>query len=83
MPDFEHSEGMEAKHKRNRRERLEGIKRWIQYIRANPPEVWGEEQNTLVNTQLQSARESGLSPGHQRRIRAFGEAESHAANDGE
>jgi hypothetical protein len=83
MPDFEHTDDLEAKHEQNRQERLEGIKRWVQYIRENPPEVWGEEQNTLVDTQLQSARESDLSVEHQRSIRAFAETESDETDPGE
>lgn len=76
MPDFDPSEALDAKHGRNRRERLAGIKRWVEYIREHPPEKWGKEQNALVDTQLRSARKSGLSAAHERRVRAFGEASS-------
>jgi hypothetical protein len=61
------------KHAQNRQARLEGIKRWVEYMQANPPEVWGPQQNELVDTQLQSARETDLTPEHERRISAFAE----------
>jgi hypothetical protein len=70
MPDSDHS-ALDAKHERNARERLEGVMRWVEYIKQQPPEVWGPQQNRLVNTQLQSARETGLSAGHERRVRAL------------
>lgn len=59
------------------------MKRHVEYIENNPPEVWGAEQKSLVNSVLQSARESELSTEHQRWIRAFAEAESDAADAGE
>jgi len=74
MSDSDPSDRLAAKHERNRRERLAGIKRWAEYVRDQPPEVWGPQQNRLVNTQLESAREADLSPEHERRVRAFAEA---------
>lgn len=74
MTDSPNSSTLAEKHERDRRERLEGVKRWVAYIRDQPPEVWGDQQNRLVNTQLKSARETGLSPKHEQRVRAFGEA---------
>jgi len=59
---------LDAKHERNGAERLEGIKRWVEYIRDHPPEVWGPQQNAVVDSQLESARAAGHSAEHQRRI---------------
>jgi len=73
MPDSNQSDRLAAKHARNRQTRLEGIKRWVEYIQANPPEVWGPQQNELVDTQLESARETDLTAEHERRIRDFAE----------
>jgi len=70
MPDSNHSE-LDAKRERNARERLESVVRWVEYIEEQPPEVWGPQQNRLVNSQLQSARETALSPEHEQRVRAF------------
>lgn len=68
MNDSERAD-LEAKHERNRRERLEGVERWAEYIRDHPPEVWGPQQNAVVNAQIESARESGVSAKHRRRVR--------------
>ena len=73
MTDAEPSDRLAAKRAQNRQERLAGITRWVEYIQAQPPEVWGPQQNRLVNSQLQSARETGSTPEHERAIRAFGE----------
>jgi hypothetical protein len=39
MSDSNAREHLGAKHERNRRQRIEGIKRWVDYIRSEPPEV--------------------------------------------
>lgn len=74
MPDSNHSERLDDKHEQNRQERLAGIKRWVEYIREQPPEVWGVQQNRLVNSQLESARETGLSAEHEQRVQEFAAA---------
>lgn len=68
MSDSELRDRLEAKHRRNREERIEAIKHWVDYIRANPPGVWGPQQNRLVDSQLESARETGLDAEHYRRV---------------
>ena len=35
--------------------RVERIKRWVDYIRHEPPETWGPQQNAVVNDQLDAA----------------------------
>jgi hypothetical protein len=47
---------------------MEAIRRWVEFIEEHPPEVWGPQQNRLIESQLQSARESGLDAEHYRRI---------------
>lgn len=71
MLDSNHSERLDDKHEQNRQERLAGIKRWVEYVREQPPEVWGAQQNRLVNSQLESARATGLSAEHEQRVRTF------------
>jgi hypothetical protein len=71
-------DALAAKHERNRTERLDAVLRWVEYVREQPPEVWGSQQNRLVNAQLESARETGLSVEHERRVRAFAAAASEA-----
>lgn len=50
------SDRIEAKQARNRAQRLERIRAWAEYVRTHPDEVWGEQVNTVVDSQLQSAR---------------------------
>ncbi|MEA5388956.1 hypothetical protein VB773_05090 [Haloarculaceae archaeon H-GB2-1] len=50
------SEAREEKHARNREERLRQIRDWAAYVRTHDDEDWGRQVNTLVNSQLQSAR---------------------------
>lgn len=59
---------LEAKHDRNRQQRLEGIKRWVEYIEMHDPSEWGDQQNRLVDAQLESARRSGIDADHRRRV---------------
>lgn len=37
-------------------ERRRQIREWAAYVRSHPDEDWGEQVNSLVNSQLQSAR---------------------------
>lgn len=50
------SDPLEARHARNRADRLREIRAWAEYVRTHPDEVWGEQVNTVVDAQLQSAR---------------------------
>lgn len=68
MSDSNRHEELTEKHETIRQHRIEGIKRWIAYMKAHPPAIWGEQQNRLVNSQLKSARESGLDAEHYQRI---------------
>lgn len=69
MNDSNERDTLTTKHERIEQQRLDAIERWVAYIRDNPPEVWGKQQNALVDSQLKSARESGLDAEHYRRIR--------------
>jgi hypothetical protein len=62
------------KHERNRAQRIEEIERWAEYIRDNPPEVWGEQLNTLIESQIEAARKSGVSAEQRERVREAGRA---------
>ena len=50
------SDEREAKHERIRRQRHEFIKQWAEYVRTHPDEEWGEQVNTLISSQIESAR---------------------------
>ena len=81
MSDSNLSDQLAAKHEQNRQERLAGIRQWIEYIRDQPPEVWGTQQNKLVNSQLESARETALPAEHEQRVRSFAAASSDPVSD--
>jgi hypothetical protein len=57
-------------HERNRGHRIEGIKRWVEYIRREPPETWGPQQNAVVNGQLEAAQNVQTNAAHQQHVRA-------------
>jgi hypothetical protein len=50
------SEGTDDEDAHNREERRRQIREWAAYVRTHPDEEWGKQVNTLVNSQLQSAR---------------------------
>ncbi|PAU85595.1 hypothetical protein CK500_00400 [Halorubrum salipaludis] len=58
--------------------------RWAEYITNQPPEVWGPQQNAVVNGQVDSARAVDVSAEDRKRIRAFADAELRESdeNDG-
>jgi hypothetical protein len=69
MSDSNAREHLDAKHERNREQRIEGIKRWIEYIKSEPPETWGPQQNAVVNDQLDAAQSGGTSASHQQHVK--------------
>lgn len=68
MTDSDKREALAEKHERNRKQRLEHIKQWAAYIRSEPPERWGPQLNSLVDSQLEAARNTGLSAKQRKRI---------------
>lgn len=74
MTDSDGRDRLDEKRRRNREQRIESIKRWVRYIEENPPEKWGEQQNRLVNSQLEAARESGVSAEQYRRVERAADA---------
>ena len=50
------SEDRDEENARNRVDRHRQIREWAAYVRTHPDEDWGKQVNTLVNSQLQSAR---------------------------
>ena len=69
MRDSNAREHLDAKHERNREQRIEGIKRWVEYIRSEPPETWGPQQNAVVNDQLDAAQSVRTSASHQQHVK--------------
>lgn len=68
MSDSSARDELDAKHERNREQRIEGIKRWVEYIESEPPETWGPQQNAIVNDQLDAAQTAGTSASHQQHV---------------
>lgn len=68
MTDSNERDLREEKRAENREQRIRAVKRWARYIQENPPEVWGAQQNRLVNSQLEAARQTGLDAEHYRRV---------------
>lgn len=72
MNDSNARKALDAKRERNREQRIEAIKRWVEYIETHDPSEWGEQQNRLVDSQLESARQSGTDAEHRRRVKQAG-----------
>ena len=62
--------------------RYEQVARWAEYIKAQPPEVWGPQQNAVVNGQLESARTVDVSVEEKERIRSFADEVLRAEGEG-
>ena len=73
MTDPDVHETLTTKHEANRERRIEAIKRWVRYIEREPPDVWGPQQNALVDDQLEAARATNTSSEHQRHVRSVAE----------
>jgi len=74
MNDTQSSDPLETKHERNRQQRLEAVVRWAEYISEQPADVWGPQQNAVVNAQLESAQAADRGVEHERRVRDVAEA---------
>lgn len=64
VPDY-----LDEKHEQNRQERIEAVKRWVEYIKSEPPEKWGPQQNAVINDQLEAAQSVQTSAAHQQQIK--------------
>jgi len=68
MSDSNVRDKLDAKHDGDRQQRIEGIKRWVEYIKSEPPEKWGPQQNAVVNDQLEAAQTVGTTAAHQQQV---------------
>ncbi len=46
--------------KKERRERLDFVRFWADYIKKTPNEVWSKQQALLINSQLRGARQDPI-----------------------
>lgn len=60
---------LDEKHQHDRERRLEAIKRWVEYIKTEPPETWGPQQNAIVDEQLTAAQETETSVTHRQHVK--------------
>jgi hypothetical protein len=51
------SEEFERSQRQNVEERRAFIKRWAEYVRTHDDEEWSRQQNTLIDSQLETANE--------------------------
>lgn len=72
MTDSNERDALAAKHERNREQRLSEIKRWVEYVESTPADTWGEQLNRLVDSQLDAARDAGLTAEQYQRVAAAG-----------
>lgn len=81
MSDSNAPDALAEKRSQRRAQRVEQVKRWVEYIESTPPEVWGEQLNTLVDAQLEAAQNAEVSPQTYERIeRASQERKSDQAS---
>jgi hypothetical protein len=72
MADSNARDALDATHDRNRQQRLDGIKRWVEYINAHDADEWGDQQNRLVDPQLESAQQADIDIEHRQRVEQAG-----------
>jgi len=63
--------------------RYEQVIRWAEYVKEQPPEVWGPQQNAVVNGQIESVQAVDVSAEDKKRIREFARAELDEKTDSE
>jgi hypothetical protein len=71
------------KGERGRPPRYDQVRRWAAYIQTHPPEVWGPQQNAVVNGQLESAQAVAVSAAERARVREFADEVLQAESEGE
>ncbi|NHX36751.1 MULTISPECIES: hypothetical protein [Halolamina] len=81
MPDSNVPDDLDAKHARNREQRIAAIKRWVAYIESEPPEKWGPQQNAVVNDQLEAAQSVQTSAAHKQHVTDVAAEIADAADD--
>jgi len=82
MSDSNAPDSLDAKHERNREQRIAAVKRWVEYIKAEPPEKWGAQQNAVVDDQIAAAQSVQTSAAHRQHVADVAE-DILAAEDGD
>lgn len=69
MNDSNARKHLEAKKERNREQRIEGIKRWVDYIESESADTWGPQQNAVVNDQIDAAQSVQTPASHKQYVK--------------
>ncbi len=69
MSDSNELNDLMEKHEQIREERIVAVKRWVEFIKNHPADVWGEQQNKVVNSQIESARAAGHDAAQLQRVK--------------
>lgn len=48
--------------KLNDQDRMWFVEYWAKFVRNNPDEVWSKQQNVLINSMMQNAKQCSLTP---------------------
>lgn len=62
-------------------QRIAAIKRWVAYIKSEPPETWGPQQNAVIDDQLAAAQDAGVSAAHQQAVSDLADEIAEARDD--
>ena len=81
MSDSPTPDDSTAPRERFREQRIAAIKRWVAYIKSEPPETWGPQQNTVVNDQLAAAQHVGVSAAHHQAVSDLADEIAEARDD--
>lgn len=73
MTDSSSPDAVDSKREENRQQRIEAVKRWVEYIKTEPPEKWGPQQNAIINAQLSAAQHAETSATHQQQVKTVAE----------
>jgi len=79
MTDSDVHDQLAAKHERNREQRIAAVKRWVEYIKSEPVDKWGPQQNAIVDGQLDAAQHAQLSADHHQQVKTVATAIYEAA----
>lgn len=81
MSDSSTPEGPAESGDERRTRRIRRAKRWVEYIESTPAAEWGPQQNRVVDSQLEAAREAGISATHHRRVERAAERRADEGNE--
>ena len=81
MSDSNVRDELTGQHEQNRKQRISAVKRWVEYIKSEPPEVWGPQQNSIVDDQLDAAQSVGTSARHKQYVKDVAAEIADVKND--